>query len=266
MHQLSTVKLLCFSLLISPLFFHTIVSKEGSLMACDPVFSPTFNNTPQISPTISPTISPVNNVEVNPHITNYVYSLSYAVGMKIRDITIVWIEEIKKKVTTENYELAKEIIKKMLWKNRYRITGGTVLGSYSITSLLLCADYHYLSNNDLWSQWKPECTFEGLCAISQKDLARELLLTVGQRYYNEKNPTDLAHPLIQFISAIDTEIHIIKRYISMTKIIKRLRLITVFPTNDTKIGKAQQLLERALFVKHIFLSWLSEYNLTSTNK
>lgn len=169
-------------------------------------------------------------------------------------------------MTTENYELIKKFIKEMLWQHRYKIAGGTVIGSYSVTSLLLLADYHYLNRSTIWSRWKPECTFEDLCAIPQTDLARELLLTIGERYYSDKKPTDLAHPLILFLNTIDMEIKTIKRYIGTTKIIKHLHLITIFPTNENKIAQAQKLLERALFIKHIFLSWLSDYNLASNYK
>jgi hypothetical protein len=40
----------------------------------------------------------------------------------------------------------------------------------------------------------------------------------------------------------------------------------LFPTNDKKLTRATKMLERALFIKHIFLSWLADYNLTSTEK
>ena len=271
MRNTSTITLLLFvTILCSPLLINADpVKKSGDSLPsinvaptynCNPNFDnkPQFTNAPQF--TSSPQF--INS----PQFTNYIYSFTYTLYMQIKNTTTIWIEDIKKKATRENYELIKELIKTMLWEHRYKIAGGTVVGSYSATSVLLLADYHYLSRSTAWSRWKPECTFEDLCAIPQKDLARELLLTIGQCYYNDKNPTDLAHPLIQFLTTIDTEIKTIKRYIGTTKIIKRLHLITIFPTNETKIAQAQKLLERALFIKHIFLSWLSDYNLASNYK
>lgn len=185
------------------------------------------------------------------------------VGMKIHDITITAYEKIKTQVTTENYQLLKTLVKKMLWERRYAIAGGSLLGSYSSISLLLLTDYYYLQDHSLWSRWKPDCSFTDLCAIPEKELEKELIRTITKRNCNKKNPTDMVHPLISFINTIDTEIYRIKRYISTASAIKKCRLIKFFPTNDTKITNAQHLLERTLFIKHIFLSWLAEYNLTS---
>lgn len=220
--------------------------------------SPTYNNTPVIAPNISP--------EISPTFINNVYSLSYAVGMQIRDITVIWMEEVKKKIPIDSYDQLKSLMKTMLWTHRYTVVGTTAVGSYSVINILLLTDYHYINQNNAWSRWKSECTFEDLYAIPQKELARELLLRIGQEYYNEKNPTDLAHPLITFIDTIDIEIKTLKRYIKTAHIIKKLHLIKIFPTNESKINRAEQSLQRVLFIKHIFLSWLSEYNLVSNYK
>ena len=127
-------------------------------------------------------------------------------------------------------------------------------------------DYYRIEHTVFWGYWKKECSFEDLCTIPQKELAKELLLAIGEHHYNEKHPTDLAYPLITFIKTIDNEIDLLKRYLTSTKIIKKLQLMTIFPTNETKIAKAQAMLDRTLFIKHIFLSWLAEYNLTSSQK
>ncbi|MEP6803588.1 MAG: hypothetical protein ABI892_03620 [Flavobacterium sp.] len=233
-------------------------SPDAKSVNISPVFTPTYNNNPIMTPNY--------HIENKPEFTNYVYSLSYSVGMKIKDISVTCINQLYSNATTENYSFFKKLIKDALWYYRYRIAGGTIIGSYSVTNAILMTDYYYLCNNTMWSRWKQELSFEDLCGISQKDLARELLLAIGQYYYSEKKPTDLTHPLIQFIHTIDIEIKIIKRYINTTKIINRLNLMKIFPTNDIKIAYAHKLLERALFIKHIFLSWLSEYNLTSYTK
>src|SRR4030095_15203362 len=253
-------KLLLLQLII-PFCIHAEIynkPQDASAVNISPTFTPVYYNNPNIAPQY--------NIENKPQFITYVSSLSYSVGMKIRDITIDLVDQIHKNATPENFTLIKQLIKEMLWYYRYRIISSTAIGSYSATSALLLTDYHYFSNSTAWSRWKQECTFEDLCAISQKDLARELLLTIGQRYYNEQNPTDLAHPLIEFLNDINTEIKKIKRYISIANIVKRLHLIKIFPTNEPKIGYAHKRLERVLFIKHIFLSWLSEYNLTNSYK
>ena len=243
----------CYTYKASLLFF--------SLLLLPPFFANAQQEQTKCPPPII--INNHNNNTFNPSLDFKPTSTINVVGMKIHDITITAYEKFKKKVTTENYELLKKLVKKMLWERRYAIAGGSLLGSYSSISLLLLADYNYLQNNSLWARWKSYCSFADLCAIPEKELEKELIHTIAKRNCNKKNPTDMIHPLISFINTIDTEIYRINRYISTASAIKKCHLIKFFPTNDTKIANTQQLLERAHFIKHIFLSWLAEYNLTS---
>lgn len=227
----------------------------------------TINNQPY-NTTNNPTLtaSPVIKVKNDSHYTNNNMAIIRAIGVKISDIYVLVSQAVRDTVTKKNYELLRDLIKDLLWQNRYKIAGGAALGSYSATSLLLVVDYHQMNSNMFWAYWKHKSTFEDLCAIPQKELAKELLLAIGEHHYNKDNPTDLAYPLIAFIKDIDWEIDTIKRYITTTKILKSLYLMPLFPTNEKKIARAAKMLERALFIKHIFLSWLADYNLTSTEK
>ena len=244
--------------LVSPLCLHAQEIK---------VVPQTINNQPY-NTTNNPTLtaSPVIKIKNDPRYTNNNMAIIRAIGVKISDIYILVSQAVSDTVTKKNYELLKELIKDLLWQNRYKIAGGAAIGSYSVTSLLLVVDYHQMNNSMFWAYWKHKLTFEDLCAISQKELAKELMLAIGEHHYNKDNPTDLAYPLIAFIKDIDWEIDTIKRYIKTTKILKTLYLMPLFPTNEKKITRATKMLERALFIKHIFLSWLADYNLTSTEK
>ena len=224
---------------------------------------PTFNLAPiyNYTPAISSEIHPHITAELHP---NIIISNTSELSVKISDISLQCMQTIKETMTRENYHLLKNLITQTLWDYRYAIACGTLMGSYGITSLLLLADYyHYLQGDTLWARWKPELTFEQLCTMSQKDLTQELLAAINERNYNKNNPTDFAHPLTMFIVNIDEEIKICKRYIATTQAIKRLRLMAIFPTNEHKIDEVNKLLQRALFIKHLFLSWLSDYNIAS---
>lgn len=236
-------------LLISPI----IIGAETQT----PAPSYTFNNNPNISahPTYTTTISP------NFYTTTT--STINAVGIQIRDITLQILDKAQNTFSKDNYTKAKDAIKEFLWEYRYTITAYTFLVTYASISVTLITDYHYLTSSDHWARWKPDHNFEMLCALPRATLEEELLHAIGQQHYNKIDPTDFTHPLIQFINNIEQEIKISKRYISMAKIIKKLHLMTILPTNDKKIGKVNMLLKRLLFIKHIFLSWLTERNLAA---
>jgi hypothetical protein len=256
MFMILTVRRICFASFL--LFSLSFLTAQQVISNGSP--TNTLNNNPQFTnnPTINPTFSPQ-------FITNTISNIE-AIGIKIGDIFVIISQTIKEVINKKNFNCLKDLIKQLMWEHRYKIAGGTVLGSYSAMSILLIADYHQLDNNMIWPRWKHTLTFEDLCAISQKELARELMLAIGQHHYNKTNPTDLAYPLIAFIKEIDWEIDTIKRYIKTTKIIKRLCLMPIFPTNEKKLNQTAKMLERVLFIKHIFLSWLADYNLTSTEK
>ncbi len=117
-----------------------------------------------------------------------------------------------------------------------------------------------------WSCWKQDCTFELLCAIPHAELTQELIRSIGEYHYNKKNPNDATHPLITFIATIEKEIKICKRYLHIAKIVQQLHLTKIFPINQTKIDEVNRFLERCLFVKHLFLSWLTERTLMSKSR
>ena len=204
------------------------------------------------------TITP--QIELHPQI--YVTNSS-AASIKIGDITLQCIQKIKNTATPENYHLFKNYITNALWNYRYHIAGATALGTYTVLSALLFKDYYHMLQSTTWARWKQNCSFEDLCTMPQKDLTHELLCTINKQYYHKDKPTDFAHPLMMFVYSIDTEIKTCKRYLTIAHAIKKLRLITIFPTNDAKINEVTQLLERTLFIKHLFLSWLAEYNITN---
>ena len=220
------------------------------------------NTAPTYIINCNPNVTP--HIDLHPHIT---IANSSAFSIKIGDITLQCIQKIQNTVTPKNYHRLKDFIAQALWEYRYHIAAWTVVGSYSATSLLLVANYYQtLQSNTLWARWKPESTFEDLCTLPQKDLTHELLCAINKRYYNKNQPTNFAHPLTTFLTTIDAEIKTCKRYIKIAKTIKRLRMMAIFPTNDNKIGEVNKLLERTLFIKHLFLSWLAEYNIASNPK
>jgi hypothetical protein len=242
------------------LFFCFLISTSHAEVIRDINVSPNYNYAPHFNPTITPQITN----EIQPHI---IVNTTSALMVKIGDISLQFVQSIKETMTRENYCSLKSLIKQTLWNYRYAIACGTIMGSYGLTSLLLLADYyHYLQHHTLWAQWKAEYSFEQLCTMPQKELTQELLTAINEHNYNKNNPTDFTHPLTMFLTTIDEEIKICKRYISTTQIIKRLGLIKIFPTSDKKLEEVNNLLQRALFIKHLFLAWLSDYNIINNCK
>lgn len=211
--------------------------------------NPTFNN------------APVHNTTINPQFITT--STINAIGVQMKDVAFAILQKAQETFTKDNYNSAKNSLKTLLWEYRYNIAIGTLLTAYSGTNMVLLHDYHYLKDAQRWSGWKSNCTFEHLYAIPHYELEQELIHAIGEHHVNKKNPTDFSHPLITFIEVIEHEIKTCKRYLSIVKTIKQLHLNRIFPINDAKEAHVNICLERALFIRHIFLSWLTERNLTT---
>ncbi|HLW72926.1 MAG TPA: hypothetical protein VKR54_02665 [Candidatus Babeliales bacterium] len=262
MHYQSKTFLFFLPLLFLSFFSHMHASTPPMYASTPPIYHNNYNPHNEVHPHITAETHP--HIEVHPHIT---VASSSALSIKISDIYLECKNKFEETITQDNYYLLKNLIKKILWQYRYVIACGTIVGSYGIASLLLLTDYyHYLHSNTLWARWKPEYSFEILCTMPQKDLTKALIADINTQHYNQNNPTDFAHPLTLFITTIDGEIKVCKRYLATAKTIKSLCLMKIFPTDDAKIDEISKLLERALFIKHLFLSWLSDYNIASNQK
>jgi hypothetical protein len=224
---------------------HICADKDsGTTITIDP----TFNNAPIHNTTISPQFITTSTIN--------------AIGVQMKDVAFTILQKAQETFTKDNYNSAKNSLKTLLWEYRYNIAAGALLTAYSGTNMILLHDYHYLTDAQRWSCWKCDCTFEALCNIPHYELEQELIRAIGEHHVNKKNPTDLSHPLITFIETIEHEIKTCKRYLSIVTTIKQLHLSKIFPINDAKEAHVHSCLERTLFIRHIFLSWLTERNLT----
>lgn len=198
--------------------------------------------------------SPDTKISVN--LVNLV-EITTLVSTKIKTL----FNDCKHVMIDQDYKKICKLLKNWLWEKKYTIglySTGSLYGLFS--SYLFLEYFFYSTNKNLWAHWKSDCTFEQLCEIEQKALARELILSIQMHNLDLKNPTNFAQPLITFIYSIDCEIKRIKRYIAIAQTLYHSPLGVIFPTNEKKINYARILLERTQFVRHIFLSWLAEYN------
>lgn len=210
---------------------------------------PTFHNTPTFN--------------CHPIFNNY--NLLYLVSISIKDSIVGLTNNVRNGVGKLASQEMRSAIKNFLWEKKFTICLYSILCSYCVVTSLLLYDYWYIQTIAVWARWKGEYSFEQLCEVTHQQLAKELMLAIQQTNINKDNPTDFIQPMTSFMATIDEEIKRIDRYVSTARMIKKMGLMTIFPTNDNKIESAQKLASRARFVKHIFLSWLAENNCINNN-
>lgn len=142
--------------------------------------------------------------------------------------------------------------------NKKRIAFGAFIGTYICVSAALLADNHYLNRSDLWAAWKKHMSAGELQECPQHELQQSLRETILNRYLTHSK--DRLSSYMEFMKAVDRENRRISRYIWLAQIVKRSRLMRIFPTNDTKIKRAKRKKKRLAFVKHVFISWAAQQN------
>ena len=120
-----------------------------------------------------------------------------------------------------------------------------------------------IKNQNSWSQWKNELSFEKLLAMRQDDLGHEIAMAAQRKYLNFKNPTDHITPMVKFCKDVDNEIKKIGRYMTMSKWLKRFYIHKILPVNFNNTQEAQDKINRLTYLKNTFISWNAERN---TNK
>ncbi len=142
--------------------------------------------------------------------------------------------------------------------NKKRIAIGTFIGTYVCVSTALLAGNHFMNRSDLWAAWKKHMSAEELHECPQHELQQNLRETILNRYLTHSK--DRLSSYMEFMKAVDRENRRISRYITLAQIVKRSRLMRIFPTNDTKIKQAKRKKKRLTFVKHVFISWAAQQN------
>ncbi len=123
----------------------------------------------------------------------------------------------------------------------------------------LIAGNHYLNKAHNWCCWKKHLSIEELHECPHHELQQNLREAILHRYLNNKTKDRLTS-YMQFMNAVDKEEKMIHRYLALANIVKRSRLMRLFPVNDAKIEKAKLKKQRLAFVKHIFISWAAQQN------
>ena len=137
--------------------------------------------------------------------------------------------------------------------NKTRLIQGTLASAYCGISLALIQGNRYINRSDLWASWKSHMTAEEMQEYAQSELQKSLHEEILKRYLASA-PNRLTCYLL-FMKAVEQEEKYIQQHLKLAQLIKKSRLMRIFPINDEKIKRAHTTQKRLAFVKHIFVSW-----------
>lgn len=127
---------------------------------------------------------------------------------------------------------------------------------YGVLLTYLFYTHYALYELHHWSRWRNHATFEQLAKQSHEELKADLVKEIATYYINPQNPTDALWPLTKFIEKIHIEEQQLKRYLSITVLIKKTVLPRLLPRLQDEY--AQTALARLHFVYHLFTAWAAD--------
>ncbi|HRN78431.1 MAG TPA: hypothetical protein PLU71_04275 [Candidatus Dependentiae bacterium] len=142
--------------------------------------------------------------------------------------------------------------------HKWQIILTGVLTCYTYVCYQVITGNLYLQRTDIWSAWKAPLSLQELCALPDKDLTQALIFAIQNKYINLTDPMDTGAPLAQFMHEIESERIQLEYYQYLHNWIKRTHTTWLFPLNTSKYSTIEQRLDRLAFIKHLFVTWLTE--------
>lgn len=122
-----------------------------------------------------------------------------------------------------------------------------------------------LSRDNNWSNWQINKNIEEFYTIPQNIFAKDLLKDINRSYIKFDNIKDNITPISKFIIDIHKEISYLNTYKKIVDFLISAKLDKIFLYNKKIYIESEKKLNRLMYIKNIFLSWLIENKLSQLN-
>lgn len=173
------------------------------------------------------------------------------------------LDQNNRELIAQKYTAYKKNFVEYTTNHKQVLLVSSLIGIYSYLWIQFFKARWRLLRSESWCNWHAEYSMEELIQLSQKQLALDLLTTIQQRYQTDHDVTDFLSPLMHFLQEINHELAIFSFCINRYATLQKLYLTVLFPFQGCFIDRAQEAHQRLLYLKNIFLSWITEYKITT---
>lgn len=156
--------------------------------------------------------------------------------------------------------------KDLVVDHKFKIIGTSILGLCVFFLYRIYRANIYLANENLWSAWEYSVTMEELLAMPKQELTNKLMIEIQKRYVNVDDPADFLTPMICFMKDVEQELKILNRYNRLYNWSIKIRLNNILPFNKHLFAQIQEKIQRLLYVKNGFASWVAQYKMLNALK
>lgn len=148
-----------------------------------------------------------------------------------------------------------------LWKYRYHMCSALLITAYGILCYHLNCGVQFIKHKTVWASWHQELDMQSLLACDLEKITQELLIAIQMHYSNEHNPTDFILPLVEFSTAIQSEINTLNFYAKLYHWCDQWRLTSIMPISTQLLNQLPEYIERATYIQTLFKNWTAHHNL-----
>lgn len=156
-------------------------------------------------------------------------------------------------------------LKTYLAEHKAAVTGCLLLSCYATLWQQIYAAEKMLVAPDAWATWQSNISTKNLLGQPQQAIGHELITEIQQRYIDHNNPTDFLHPLITFSNQLHQEINALEKLQTIYSWIHRCYCNKLFFLSQKHQQELESKAHRLYFIKHVFISWCTEYKLHQHN-
>jgi hypothetical protein len=117
----------------------------------------------------------------------------------------------------------------------------------------------------LWCNWKNTITIDELKNIDHENFIKILLIEIQKRYVSPKDPLDFLYSLEKFIFDINIEIKTLTFYSKFYNFLNKTKIIKTISLDTKNLLKIDKMIERLLFIREKFLTWIATYKIEKNN-
>lgn len=181
-----------------------------------------------------------------------------------RNSTETLVQTTTSSVMKNAYDYAKEKLPQAyesISTHKTKLIASTILASY--ISLLAYINYQYyiVYAQQSWAYWADHLTLAELISANLDVLLEKLIQDIHIKYLNKENVHDIIQPHAKFIQEIDTQIDAAYYYIYAYQILNSCYIASLFGLRQTTYEKIKDTHTKLLFIKNMFISWVSKQNI-----
>lgn len=144
-----------------------------------------------------------------------------------------------------------------IWSHKWTIAIGTIAVAYGVLFCKIFWLSSLVDRADTWSGWKQHISLGVLRQMSFKQIRQDFFHAAEEKYSGSQGHY-LLSLLVESMNDIKQEQKSLMRLINFYDLLKRSRLLIIFPCQEQTVVRAAEKVERLNYIEELVTAWVNE--------